>query len=149
MAKYNFDEKETAEWLRKLPKKPVAVKVIFKTTDGSILLVKPNYKDTWQFPGGGVEAVESPKSAAVREVTEEIGLTISPDRLKLLDLVFLKERDEIILIYEYTQPIDQDQTLSIQEEELDGYKFEDVSDVLAQIGSYYDSFWSSYLSSKV
>ncbi len=35
----------------------------------------------WNLPGGRVEAAESPWDAVVREVSEEVGLLVSVDRL--------------------------------------------------------------------
>lgn len=38
----------------------------------------------WDLPGGGREADENPIECALREVKEEFGLRISPDRVKAL-----------------------------------------------------------------
>lgn len=35
-----------------------------------------SYHGLWQFPGGGIEFGEHPREAVIREVQEEIGLTI-------------------------------------------------------------------------
>jgi 8-oxo-dGTP pyrophosphatase MutT (NUDIX family) len=43
-----------------------------------VLLVDPTYKPGWEFPGGIVEAGEPPARAAVREVSEELGLSLPP-----------------------------------------------------------------------
>ncbi len=51
------------------------------------LLVEPAYKDDWEIPGGAVEADESPFTAAVRELTEELGLRVQPGRLLVTDWV--------------------------------------------------------------
>lgn len=38
----------------------------------------------WHAPGGGLHRGESPKDGAVRELQEEIGLEVAPDRLQKL-----------------------------------------------------------------
>ena len=47
--------------------------------DGSLLLIRSSYKRGWSFPGGGIEAGESPAAAARREVAEEVGLSVRVD----------------------------------------------------------------------
>ena len=60
----------------------IACAVIFNK-EGKVLLTKRhNPKNTevhnkWQIPGGGVEHSEHPKDSALREVSEETGITIS------------------------------------------------------------------------
>lgn len=48
---------------------------------GRVLLVKPNYRDHWLWPGGHVDEGESPDQACAREITEELGLTLRVGRL--------------------------------------------------------------------
>jgi 8-oxo-dGTP pyrophosphatase MutT (NUDIX family) len=51
-----------------------------------VLLVDPTYKPGWEFPGGVVEAGEAPTRAGVREVAEEIGVTLDrAPRLLIVD----------------------------------------------------------------
>lgn len=40
---------------------------------GRVLVVRPTYKDGWELPGGSLEADESPLTACIRELREEIG----------------------------------------------------------------------------
>ena len=39
-----------------------------------------NYKDWWEFPGGKIEAGETPEDALIREIQEELKTTIEVDR---------------------------------------------------------------------
>ncbi|MEO0014932.1 MAG: hypothetical protein RLZZ535_3321, partial [Cyanobacteriota bacterium] len=48
-------------------------------------------KNTWNLPGGVVEANESPQNACIREVREEIGIEITPERLLCIDYTSKKE----------------------------------------------------------
>ena len=62
------------------------VKLMF---EGMILLVQRAFKDhsypgTWCLPGGKVDPGETPKQAAVREIEEELGVTLDPDFLTML-----------------------------------------------------------------
>jgi len=61
--------------------------VLFTDDAGRALLVEPVYKDYWEIVGGCVNADESPRQAAVREVKEELGKTVAPGRLLVLDWV--------------------------------------------------------------
>jgi 8-oxo-dGTP diphosphatase len=70
-----------------LPRKRVAAGVLFRDHDGRVLLVEPVYKDYWEIPGGCVEADESPYAAAVRELQEELGISVVPGRLLVVDWV--------------------------------------------------------------
>lgn len=61
--------------------------VLFTDPAGRVLLVEPTYKDYWEVPGGAVDADESPYDAAMRELKEELGLSVSPGRLLVVDWV--------------------------------------------------------------
>jgi 8-oxo-dGTP pyrophosphatase MutT (NUDIX family) len=61
--------------------------VLLRDPGNRILIVEPTYKDYWELPGGAVEADESPYDAAVRELKEELGLSVAPGRLLVVDWV--------------------------------------------------------------
>ncbi|TCO24879.1 ADP-ribose pyrophosphatase YjhB (NUDIX family) [Kribbella steppae] len=61
--------------------------VLFTDADGRALLVEPVYKDYWEIVGGCVEENEAPRTAAVREVKEELGKAVSLGRLLVVDWV--------------------------------------------------------------
>ena len=48
----------------------------FTDPEGRVLIVKPNYRDSWLFVGGMVDRGESPHEACAREIKEEIGLDV-------------------------------------------------------------------------
>jgi len=51
--------------------------------EGRVLMLRPSYRRTLDFPGGGLGAGEAPRAGACRELAEEIGLEIAPEALLL------------------------------------------------------------------
>ena len=49
-----------------------------------LLLIKNSYKSGYTLPSGGIKKNESVKSAAARELAEEVGIVVSPDDLRLI-----------------------------------------------------------------
>jgi 8-oxo-dGTP diphosphatase len=70
-----------------LPRKRAAATMLITDPAGRVLVVKPTYKPRWELPGGAVEEDESPRSAAAREIVEELGIHRTPGRLLALDYV--------------------------------------------------------------
>lgn len=52
--------------------------------DGHVLLVKNSYVNYYSLPGGNVRATESAVDAAVRELKEEIALTVDGSQLRIV-----------------------------------------------------------------
>jgi 8-oxo-dGTP diphosphatase len=73
------------DYVRSLPRKRMAAGALFVDSVSRILLVDPVYRDTWDLPGGAVEAEESPYAACRREVAEELGLDRPPGRVLAVD----------------------------------------------------------------
>ncbi|MFD9124104.1 NUDIX domain-containing protein [Kitasatospora sp. NPDC059571] len=59
---------------------------LIRDSEGRVLLVDPVYKDGWDLPGGMLED-EEPTDALTRELREELGLTIEPGRLLVVDTI--------------------------------------------------------------
>ncbi|MDB1086805.1 NUDIX domain-containing protein [Streptomyces sp. ACA25] len=47
-----------------------------------LLLVRVRGRDCWELPGGGIDAGETPREAAVRELLEESGQVVAPEALR-------------------------------------------------------------------
>jgi len=64
---------------RRWRKTPIAgVSVIITNLGGDVLLLRHSYgPEVWGLPGGGLKPGEDPEEAALREVREEIGLSLA------------------------------------------------------------------------
>jgi ADP-ribose pyrophosphatase YjhB (NUDIX family) len=87
-----------AAYIAGLPRVIAGAGTLFRDAEGRLLLVEPNYRDTWILPGGTVEsdAGESPRQAARRETAEEIGLDIEPGALLAIDWVRGTDRPPLV-----------------------------------------------------
>jgi 8-oxo-dGTP pyrophosphatase MutT (NUDIX family) len=105
----------SAEHTRSIPRKRSAATVVFTDDAGRVLLCEPTYKQVWEAPGGAVEADESPRDGAAREVREELGLVVEPGRLVAVDYVPpLEGRTEgLIFVYDGGR-LSEEQTASIR-----------------------------------
>lgn len=64
-----------------LPKVICSGAVILRDEQGRFLIEKPNYRDHWLLPGGGVDPGEDARQCARREVREELGLDLEVGRM--------------------------------------------------------------------
>lgn len=111
----------------RLAKKPVSAAAVYFDVSGKVLLVKPNYRDNWQLPGGSTETVESPYEACQREVKEELGLELPVGKLLLVEYFKLDPERELVHFI-FNGGVLDSQTVSkitIQKEELDDFGFYD------------------------
>ena len=85
-----------------LARKWMAAGALCRDQAGRVLLVEPVYRDTWDVPGGVVEAEESPHAACRREVAEEIGLERPLGRVLAVDWVPSKPDypEGLVVIYD-------------------------------------------------
>lgn len=137
-----YTAEENKAWRAKQPQKMVVVKVIIKSDQGRVLLAKPDYKKSWQLPGGGVDDNESPEQAAVREVKEELNLDISQDSLQIKGTIYKADEELLFVIYESTPLISEDAKFTLQGDEITDFQFADVYDVAPLLSSYYTDFWA-------
>ena len=73
-------------------------------TDGEYFLaVHPSRSagNYWDLPKGGVDELENPDAAAVREFYEEVGIRIDKSKLEFMNKISIHEGEKDVLIYLY------------------------------------------------
>jgi len=61
--------------------------MILKNDHDEVLIVRANYKNYWTFPGGIIDAGETPKEASIRETYEEVGIDVDSDAVSFVAVV--------------------------------------------------------------
>jgi RimJ/RimL family protein N-acetyltransferase len=64
-----------------LPTKRAIAQGVIRNAAGDVLLCELTYKGEWDLPGGVVDPGESPADCVVREIGEELGIDVLPQRL--------------------------------------------------------------------
>ncbi|WP_229116454.1 NUDIX hydrolase [Parenemella sanctibonifatiensis] len=68
-----------------LPTKRLIAHALLRDESGRLLYLSTNYKNDWELPGGVAERGESPRTAAEREVAEELGIEVPLSRVLVVD----------------------------------------------------------------
>lgn len=86
----------------RLPRKSVAAGAVMRDEDSRILFVVPTYKPFLEIPGGLAEDNESPQAACIREIDEELGISLDLGGLLVIDWTPTHGpwRDSLQLIYD-------------------------------------------------
>lgn len=132
-----FTEEENQAWSKTLSGKMTSACVAIRSS-GKVLMVKAGYKDHWTFPSGIVDERESPKSAALRETSEEVGLVISDDDCKLLTIIYTasngEDRDRFNFAF-VTDIMNMGVKLSVPNDEIEKAEWVDFSEVAVRSGN--------------
>ena len=127
-----------AAWYATLPTMFGAAGALFTDTAGRILLVKPNYRDHWSLPGGILEHGEPPHAGCRREVEEELGITIVPGPLLVIAWTApdgRRPRPIVHFVFDGGE-LDGDAAITLQEDELDDYRFVEAGDLAVYLPDF-------------
>lgn len=128
-----------AEGNRTQPRKRVSTDVLFRDSDGRLLLVDPQYKPDWDLPGGMAAANEPPLAAAIREVGEELSLAYAGGNLLVVDWVTPHEPWDDLLAFVFDGGVltaDQQQAIRLGDGELSAVRFCTTAEASAMLRPY-------------
>ena len=133
-----YNREDIQEVLRTRVSRPASAGVVIYNDKKEALVLKANYKPYWSFPGGWIEDNQTPIQAAVRELSEETGVLIIPQRLKFLYIINRVSNimQSYQFIFEYSGMIDDFTSIKLQPEEIDDYKFVSREEVLINLNNY-------------
>jgi 8-oxo-dGTP pyrophosphatase MutT (NUDIX family) len=121
------------EYFASLPRKTVGAFVLLTNEAGQLLVVNPNYKPDWSLPGGSVDEHESPRTAALREAKEEVGIALNTLSLAAIEYTTEKPPRSESLQFVFDGGVltpDQCARIVLQTEELSEYRFVDVTEAI-------------------
>ncbi len=125
------------EFHHSLPKKRMSAGALLFDGSGSLLIVRPSYKPTWEIPGGAVGEDESPAAACRREIQEEIGLDIAPSRLLCVDYNSSTGSYLESLMFLFAAPVISEQSkrsIRLDSAELIDFRFADPEEATSLLG---------------
>jgi 8-oxo-dGTP pyrophosphatase MutT (NUDIX family) len=126
-----FSASAQASWFASLPTMYGTAGSVFVNAAGHVLLVKPNYRDHWQLPGGIIEDGEAPHDGCRREVAEELGLDLEPGPLLAVGWAAPDgPRPKPIVVFVFDGGVlAEEAPIRLQESELDEYRFVAAADL--------------------
>jgi len=115
-----------------LPTKRVISQGLLTDKDGRILLCRLTYKPEWDLPGGVVEVGEAPAAGLVRELQEELGITVTVHDLITVNwLPAWRGWDDACVFLFDLGVVDADitESMTLQPTEIVGVEWCDASDI--------------------
>lgn len=113
------------EWLKTLEARVASAAVLIENSAGELLIVKAHYKSHWGVPGGIIDAGETPLEAALREVSEEVGLTLQPTDLTFHAVALRYSQEAMLYQFVFRARLDDEQlrTIALSDGEIEAYEF--------------------------
>lgn len=89
----DFVEESVVNAAHPEPALPLSLAVL--THQGKVLMIFNRWRQEWELPGGMIDAGETPRQAAFREVLEETGVTVESLSFEARALFSLKRPDRL------------------------------------------------------
>lgn len=90
--------------------------LVVATYQGKVLMIFNRWRQEWELPGGMIEAGETPRQAAFRELLEETGVTADSLTFEARALFSLKSPDRLEYAAVYSAQLDVLPELRVNEE---------------------------------
>lgn len=124
------------DYSKHMPAKRMGAGALFFNERNELLILKQSYNDLWSIPGGIVDDHESPLQAVLREIKEEIGLTVQDVEFLGVNYVgHTLDRSENVQFIFYGGILDSHQISSIQidNDEIVDFKFLPLKEALSLV----------------
>lgn len=120
------------------PKRMASSAMILENNAGELLVVKANYKPYWTLPGGIVDKNETPKQAAIREVSEEVGIVLDTVDVSFVAVVdrISNEAQTYQFIFKAKLAAGAASRITLQKSEIDEYAFVTKDQVFSSDRTY-------------
>lgn len=107
-----------------LPKRIASGAVLLENDAQQLLIIKNSYKNYWTLPGGIIEAGETPRQTAIREVAEEVGIVLDVNNVEFVAIIdrISDAMQTYQFVFRSTVAVSESQIV-LQAEEIDGYAF--------------------------
>lgn len=123
-----------AEGNARQARKRVAADLLIRDEAGRVLLVDPTYKDGWDLPGGMVESNESPQAGVLREIGEELGLSLRIGRPLVVEWVGAHGPwdDQVVFVFDGgVLAAGEQASIRLRDPEIGGWRFVDTDEASA------------------
>ena len=130
---YTPDEQRV--WQNQLPKKNMSALVLVQCNQ-DILMLKPSYKNHFVFPGGVADQNESPRQTAIRELSEETGISVTEDDLSFTGVSYMPSHNDFPekIVFSFLYNCHERPSLHLQADEIESAEWIPIDNILEKSG---------------